>query len=71
MGSPGGLPVPKKVALDWRSWGIHPEGVLKGNAERREKFRSITIPIKFIGLSDDHLLAPWNAVKALASFYSG
>ncbi len=70
MGSPGGLPLPRQVTLDWRTWGLHPEGILCGKEDRHKKFQSVHIPVKFIGFKDDNMLAPWKSVKELAGFYS-
>jgi predicted alpha/beta hydrolase len=66
----GGPPLPKHVALEWRTWGLHPEGIWQGNDEVKSKFQALTMPIHFVGVQDDHMMAPPRAVQFLQSQYS-
>lgn len=65
----GNIPIPKKVALEWRKWGTHKGGVLQGNAETIQKFESIRIPLHFVNIEDDKLLAPSAATQRLMNSY--
>tara|TARA_R110002012_G_scaffold259550_1_gene441101 strand:- start:1760 stop:2614 length:855 start_codon:yes stop_codon:yes gene_type:complete len=66
----GGPPLPKHVALEWRSWGLHPQGIWKDDKTVKEKFEALTMPIHFVGVHDDHMMAPPRAVKFLQAQYS-
>ncbi|MEQ8687264.1 MAG: alpha/beta fold hydrolase [Imperialibacter sp.] len=66
----GGPPLPKDAALEWRSWGLHPQGIWKDDKAVKEKFEALTIPIHFVGVNDDHMMAPPRAVKFLQTQYS-
>ncbi|MDN5200301.1 alpha/beta hydrolase [Fulvivirgaceae bacterium BMA10] len=59
----------KGVAREWRSWGIHPKGVLQDDPEIIKKFADLKLPMHFVNMEDDRLLAPAKATKALMSYY--
>lgn len=65
----GKIPIPKKAALEWRRWGTHRGGVLHGNSELTKKFERIKIPIHFVNIEDDKLLAPSAATQELMHSY--
>lgn len=65
----GKIPLPRKVAREWRKWGTHPGGVLQGNTDLIRKFESIKIPIHFVSIEDDKLLAPSAATQELMHAY--
>ncbi|WP_416864923.1 MAG: hypothetical protein ACMVP2_20695 [Imperialibacter sp.] len=65
-----GPPLPKQAALEWRTWGLHPQGIWKDDKAVRERFEALTMPIHFVGVHDDHMMAPPRAVKFLQSQYS-
>jgi predicted alpha/beta hydrolase len=66
----GGPPLPKNVALEWRTWGLHPEGIWQGNEVVKNKFAALTMPVHFVGVQDDLMMAPPRAVKFLQSQYA-
>lgn len=66
----GKIHLPKEVAREWRQWGIHPLGVLQNKSEIKERFASVKIPIHFVSLEHDKLLAPEKATKELINYYA-
>lgn len=66
----GGPGLPKQVALEWRSWGLHPQGIWQGNDEVQQMYERLKLPIHFVGIADDHMMAPQRAVKFLQSQYA-
>ena len=66
----GGLPLPKYAALEWRSWGLHRHGILQDNAEVKRQYEALKIPVHFVNIEDDHMLAPPRAVQYLRSQYA-
>ena len=66
----GKVHLPKEIALEWRKWGIHPLGVLQGNNEIKDRFASVKIPIHFVSLEHDKLLAPEKATRELITYYT-
>ncbi len=66
----GSIPIPKRVALEWRKWGTHKGGVLQGNLGTIRKFESIKIPIHFVNIEDDKLLGPSKATQRLMGQYT-
>lgn len=65
----GKVPLPKRVALEWRKWGTHPKGVLQGDKKMTDRFASVKIPLHFVNIMDDRLLAPAAATHALMHCY--
>lgn len=65
----GKIPIPKKVALEWRTWGTHRQGVLLNQAEMISRFSSVKIPVHFVTINDDKLLAPAAATQKLMNSY--
>lgn len=61
--------IPKYAAKEWASWGKHKNGVLQDCCEREKAFKEIQIPLRFISISDDKLLAPRKAVERLVDQY--
>lgn len=61
--------LPKHVATEWATWGKHQNGVLQDCPERVRAFKEIDIPLRFISIDDDHLLAPKRAVAQLFDQY--
>ena len=61
--------LPKNVAIEWASWGKHQNGVLQDCPDRAKAFNEIDIPLRFISIEDDHLLAPKKAVARLYDQY--
>ncbi len=59
----------KEVAREWGRWGRSKEGLLSIHPEARAKYRRLSLPVKFISFYDDKLLAPKEAVAALAASY--
>lgn len=67
----GGPGLPKAVALEWRRWGLHRNGVWQDDEEVIKKFKSLQLPVQFVSITDDHMLAPPRAVKYLQTQYAG
>lgn len=67
MGGKGSLP--RGVAREWRDWGLHRNGIMRSDGFAKQKYHSIKIPVHFVGLADDHLFAPSEAIKALMYKY--
>lgn len=65
----GKVDLPKGVALEWQKWGKHPQGVLQGDQKVIEQFASVNIPLHFVNIMDDRLLAPATATHALMHCY--
>lgn len=65
----GKVAIPKRAALEWKSWGVHRQGVLQGNAKTAKQFDSVKIPIHFVSIEDDRMLAPKEAIHALMHNY--
>ncbi|RED99851.1 alpha/beta hydrolase family protein [Marinoscillum furvescens] len=65
----GKIAVPKPAAKEWRRWGIHPEGVLQGDPQMAKRFANVKIPLHFVSIQDDKLLAPGRATQALMHYY--
>lgn len=61
--------LPKYVAKEWASWGKHKNGVIQDCEKRAKAFKEISIPLRFISISDDRLLAPKKAVEKLYEQY--
>ncbi len=61
--------LPKYVATEWAKWGRHKNGVIQDCAKRLSNFREVQIPVRFISISDDKLLAPRSAVEKLVAQY--
>ena len=61
--------LPKPVALEWAKWGKHKNGVLQDCQVREHLFKEVGIPLRFISISDDKLLAPKSAVERLVDQY--
>jgi len=66
----GGPGLPKQVALEWRSWGLHPHGIWQGDGEVQQMYQRLKLPIHFVGVADDHMMAPPRAVKFLQNQYA-
>jgi predicted alpha/beta hydrolase len=64
-----GEDLPAGVAHEWARWARHPDYLLSHDLSVREKFRRVNIPLKFVSLTDDALIAPKRAVQAIASWY--
>lgn len=65
----GRVPIPKGVALEWRRWGTHPQGVLLGDRQTIASFGAVRIPVHFVSIEDDKLLAPTAATQAIMHCY--
>ena len=65
----GGEHLPSGIARSWRAFGLHPEGILEDDPERKSKFANTQTAVKFVGLKDDHLMAPPKSVEALKNNY--
>lgn len=65
----GNVSLPKGVALEWSKWGKHPQGALQGKKQVAEQFASVRIPLHFVNIMDDRLLAPAAATHALMHCY--
>lgn len=61
--------LPKHLAVEWAKWGKHKNGVLQDCQERAKAFKGVQIPLRFISMSDDKLLAPKRAVEKLVEQY--
>lgn len=66
----GGQDLPGGVTREWRKWGLHPQGVLQGNQLVKNQFNQLHIPIHFVNVEDDRILAPVNATRELMHYYS-
>lgn len=64
----GGEHLPKKAALEWRSWGLHPDGILQ-SGQARASYARLELPVHFVNLADDRMLAPARAVQRLKAQY--
>ncbi len=58
-------PVPKGVAEEWRSWGLHKDGAIRGMSELQNLYSQVTGYIHFLNIGDDKILAPRNAMEQL------
>ena len=67
----GGEHLPAGIARSWRAFGLHPEGILEDDPERKSKFASVQTAIRFVGIKDDRLMAPIKSVEALKNIYGG
>ncbi|WP_462248573.1 alpha/beta hydrolase family protein [Ekhidna sp.] len=65
----GKYDLPKYVAEEWASWGKHKNGVIQDSEHRAKAFKEVNIPMRFISISDDRLLAPRKAVERLYNQY--
>lgn len=65
----GKVPLPSKIAMEWRKWGLHCQGVLQGDQRLIDAFASIDIPMHFVNIEDDRVLAPVAATQALMHCY--
>ncbi|MFY0601060.1 MAG: hypothetical protein JXR03_15395 [Cyclobacteriaceae bacterium] len=65
----GNVSLPKGVAQEWRRWGLSQDGYTRSDANAKEKFNALRIPMHFVGLADDLLYAPSEAVQALMRRY--
>ena len=61
--------LPKDLAQEWAKWGKHKNGVLQDCTKRLGSFRKVQIPLRFISIDDDKLLAPKTAVEKLVDQY--
>ncbi len=66
----GGMHLPKNVALEWRSWGLHQHGILKNDEGVKAAYDALKMPVHFVNIADDHMLAPPRAVQYLKSQYA-
>ncbi len=67
----GKQPLPKYIAKEWAQWGRHKNGSLQDCQVRAKQFKEINIPLRFISISDDKMLAPKPAVERLVDQYGG
>ncbi len=65
----GGEHLPLHVVREWRTWGLHPQGVLQGNQKVRDQFNRLCIPIHFVNIEDDRILAPLTATREIMHYY--
>ncbi|MEQ8629120.1 alpha/beta fold hydrolase [Ekhidna sp.] len=65
----GKYDLPKGVAIEWATWGRHKNGVLQDDNNRLRAFKEVNIPLRFISIADDKLLAPKDAVEQLYHQY--
>ncbi|GAB4250520.1 MAG: alpha/beta fold hydrolase [Ekhidna sp.] len=61
--------LPKYAAVEWAEWGTHQNGVIQDDQDRMKAFKEISIPLRFISLDDDNMLAPRKAVERLMDQY--
>ncbi|XOV93131.1 MAG: hypothetical protein ACFHWX_00180 [Bacteroidota bacterium] len=66
----GGENLPFKAVREWRKWGLHPQGVLQGDQRVKDQFNQLHIPIHFVNIEDDRILAPVDATRELMHYYS-
>ena len=64
----GQCDVPAKVARDWARWGRHPGHVLSQAPEVRERFASLSAPVRAYAISDDWF-APRRATERAKSYF--
>ncbi len=67
----GGVHLPASIAREWRAFGLHPHGILEDDPIRRSQFSDVQTPTRFIGMTDDLMLAPPRSVEALKDNYGG
>lgn len=67
MGS--NVTLPLGVALEWRKWGMNKDGFMESDSQAKDKFNDVRMPVHFVGLSDDQLFGPSEAVQALMKRY--
>lgn len=65
----GKIPLPSKIALEWRKWALNRQGVLQGEPELVKSFAAVRIPLHFVNIEDDRTLAPVAATQALMHCY--
>ena len=65
----GGEHLPSRVASEWRRWGLHPQGVLLGDQRVKDQFNRLRIPIHFVNVEDDRILAPVSATREIMHYY--
>ena len=58
-------PLPKGVAQEWRSWGLHKDGAIQGIQRLQEMYNQVTGYVHFLNIGDDKYLAPRNATEQL------
>ncbi len=58
-------PLPKGVAREWQTWGLHKDGAIQGMSELQEMYTQVRGNIHFLDIGDDKLLAPRNATEQL------
>lgn len=65
----GKHPLQKAIAVDWARLALTKSGMYGENEATRLRYESLTMPVTFISLEGDHLLAPRSAVEALMGQY--
>ncbi|MEM7298563.1 MAG: alpha/beta fold hydrolase [Bacteroidota bacterium] len=65
----GKYDLPRDAAEEWAEWGNHKNGVMKDCPYRMRAFKNVTIPLRFISMDDDKMLAPRKAVERLYQQY--
>ena len=66
----GQVHMPRGAALEWRKWGLHPNGIMQDFDTIRRPYASVSMPLHFLSISDDKMLAPIEATYELISNYS-
>lgn len=65
----GKVSLPTGIAKEWRKFGLHPNGAIQDNKKSADQYFGVNVPVHFVSLEDDQLLAPSNAVQALMRQY--
>ncbi|MFY0608034.1 MAG: hypothetical protein JXR10_15045 [Cyclobacteriaceae bacterium] len=65
----GKVNFPSKAAWEWRKWATTSDGVIQGNLFIERQFSSVKIPLHFVTIGDDEMMAPSAATQALMSYY--
>jgi len=61
--------LPLQVTREWRKWGLHPKGVLQGDQRIVDQFNRLRIPIHFVNVEDDRIMAPVAATREIMHYY--
>lgn len=59
----------KSIAMDWADWGKNKLGVLGRVPKAPARYKNLNVPTKFLGFSDDDMLAPLKSVEHLYESY--
>ena len=65
----GNQKIPKRVASEWRTWGLNKLGASGGVPDGEKYYQNTSVPVKFLSFEDDHMFAPKKAAIKLFESY--